>query len=137
MIASIAEELALLARLNRPALAKRWTEVFGCPAPRYCQAPLLRGALAWQLQMDADPEWRGARGRARLARLLRGTESRTIRLNAGTELIREWQGRMHRVVVRPQGNFEYEGAPYRSLSAISRRITGTNWSGRAFFGLAS
>jgi len=27
------------------------------------------------------------------------------------------------------------GVAYRSLSAIARRITGTRWSGPAFFGL--
>ena len=31
--------------------------------------------------------------------------------------------------------FEWEGRPYRSLSAIARAITGTRWNGWAFFGL--
>lgn len=135
-MASLAEQIEVLAKLDRLALAKRWTEVFGCPAPRNCQAPLLRSALAWQLQMDADPQWRGAKGRARLLRLLRGSDSKASRLSPGTELLREWQGRMHRVVVCANG-FEYAGETYRSLSAVARRITGTAWSGPRFFGLPS
>jgi hypothetical protein len=31
--------------------------------------------------------------------------------------------------------FEYQGQHYRSLSAITRQITGTRWNGLAFFHL--
>ena len=34
-------------------------------------------------------------------------------------------------------DFEFEGRPYRSLSAIARHITGTRWNGWTFFGLKS
>jgi hypothetical protein len=33
------------------------------------------------------------------------------------------------------GQYEYEGRPYRSLSRIAKEITGTAWSGPVFFGL--
>ena len=32
-------------------------------------------------------------------------------------------------------DFEYDGRPYQSLSAIARHITGTRWNGWVFFGL--
>jgi len=32
-------------------------------------------------------------------------------------------------------DFEFEGRPYLSLSAIARHITGTRWNGWTFFGL--
>jgi hypothetical protein len=53
---------------------------------------------------------------------------------AGTRLIREWQGIEHTVTVR-QEDYDYEGRPYKSLSAIARAITGTRWNGLVFFGL--
>jgi hypothetical protein len=53
---------------------------------------------------------------------------------AGTRLIREWQGVEHVVTVTSDG-FEWQGRPYRSLSAIARAITGTRWNGWVFFGL--
>jgi hypothetical protein len=53
---------------------------------------------------------------------------------AGTRLIREWKGVEHCVTVRHEG-FEYRGRPYKSLSAIARHITGTQWNGLVFFGL--
>ncbi len=53
---------------------------------------------------------------------------------AGTRLIREWRGVEHSVTVR-QEDFEYQGRPYKSLSAIARQITGTRWNGLVFFGM--
>jgi hypothetical protein len=31
--------------------------------------------------------------------------------------------------------FEWNGRPYRSLSAIAREVTGQRWNGLLFFGL--
>ena len=62
-------------------------------------------------------------------------DNRDAPLMAGTVLVREHQEREHRVMVLPDGQFEYEGRPYRSLSRIAREITGTAWSGPVFFGL--
>ena len=49
-------------------------------------------------------------------------------------MIREWQGIEHAVTVRGD-DFEYQGRPYKSLSAIAREITGVRWNGWVFFGL--
>lgn len=53
---------------------------------------------------------------------------------AGTRLIREWQGVEHTITVQPDG-YEWQGRPYKSLSAIARAITGTRWNGWTFFGM--
>jgi Protein of unknown function (DUF2924) len=53
---------------------------------------------------------------------------------AGTRLVREYEGIEYAVTVLSDG-FEWEGRPYRSLSAIARAITGTRWNGWVFFGL--
>ena len=53
---------------------------------------------------------------------------------AGTRLVREYRSVEHVVTVLQDG-FEYEGRPYRSLSAIARNITQTRWNGWTFFGL--
>ena len=49
--------------------------------------------------------------------------------------MRDWQGTEHRVTVRDDGAFEYQGQPFKSLSAIARAITGTRWNGWVFFGM--
>ena len=56
------------------------------------------------------------------------------RLAYGTRLIREYQGTEHCVTVRDE-DYEYQGRPYKSLSALARAITGTRWNGLLFFGL--
>jgi hypothetical protein len=52
---------------------------------------------------------------------------------AGTRSVREWKGKVHEVLITSDG-FEYQGETYKSLSPIACRITGTHWSGPAFFG---
>lgn len=53
----------------------------------------------------------------------------------GATLIREYNGLSYRVTVLDDGRFEFQGQPYKSLSAIARAITGSAWSGPVFFGL--
>lgn len=57
----------------------------------------------------------------------------SARFKIGTRLIREWKGTRHEVILTPEG-YEYQGVIYKSLSSIASRITGTHWSGPAFFG---
>jgi hypothetical protein len=60
--------------------------------------------------------------------------SAPARIKPGTRLFRHWRGQVHEVFVTNTG-YEYLGSPYRSLSEVARKITGTRWSGPAFFGL--
>ena len=52
----------------------------------------------------------------------------------GTILTKEYKGETIEVEVLENG-FRYRDQIFRSLSAIAREVTGTNWSGPAFFGL--
>ena len=52
----------------------------------------------------------------------------------GTRLVREWDGAEHVVTVLKDG-FDWQGRKYKSLSAIARTITDTQWNGYRFFGL--
>jgi hypothetical protein len=58
---------------------------------------------------------------------------KSIRLQAGTRLVRSWHGVLHQMTVLDSG-YEYNGKSYDSLSVIAREITGTRWSGPLFFG---
>ncbi len=53
----------------------------------------------------------------------------------GTVLTRIYNDVEHRILVLPDGQFEFNGCVYKSLSRIAREITGTRWSGPLFFGL--
>jgi hypothetical protein len=53
----------------------------------------------------------------------------------GAELSRIYRDKAINVKVAANG-FEYEAHIYRSLSAVARAATGTQWNGLVFFGLA-
>jgi hypothetical protein len=52
----------------------------------------------------------------------------------GTRLVREWDGMEHTITVMKDG-FDLQGRKFKSLSAVARTITGTQWNGYRFFGL--
>lgn len=54
----------------------------------------------------------------------------------GTKLYRIWKGKQYEVTIGKDGCFIFDGEIYKSLSAIARKITGTNWNGKIFFGVA-
>jgi hypothetical protein len=50
-------------------------------------------------------------------------------------LVREWNGRTHVVIIGEDEVIRWNDREWRSLSQVARTITGTRWSGPAFFGL--
>lgn len=134
-ISSLADQLAELETLTREQLAQRWQVTFDKPAPSHCRAPLLRSALAWFLQMQEGKKAGTAPSPSQLVKeLSRALGPTKATITPGTRLFREWQGTTHQVTVTADG-FEYLGKTHRSLTAITRQITGTAWSGPLFFGL--
>ena len=56
------------------------------------------------------------------------------KLQLGSQLAREWNGKTYKVHCTDQG-FVLNGVAYGSLSSVARAITGTHWSGPRFFGV--
>lgn len=134
-------EIGDLADLGLPPLRQRWYDLYGREAPRNMSRQLLRQAIAYRLQEQAFGDLSRPL-RMRLAangfRPKSEKPSRNTiryRYKPGTRFLREWQGRTHEVTATEDGRFEYRGTVYKSLSSIAREITGTRWSGPAFFGL--
>jgi hypothetical protein len=139
---SVLAQLAALKTAPIGALKQKWRDLFESEPPPYNRR-FLEHRLAYRIQELAygglKPET--VRRLRQLAEDLDGGKADVRRRRAdhdrpiaGTRLIREYQGIEHCVTVRDDG-FEYQGRPYRSLSAIARVITGTQWNGRIFFGL--
>ena len=131
-MSDLEQEIAALEQLSSADLRQRWVKLTGSPVPRISPA-LLRLALAWELQA------RRLGGHARevarqLDQLARGV-TRTIRSQPGMRLVREWQGRVHVVTIDEDQVIHWDDRSWRSLSEVAREITGTRWSGPAFFGL--
>jgi hypothetical protein len=140
----IPARLAALKTTPTPDLKKQWRELFDSEPPPFNRR-YLESRLAYRIQELAygglKPET--IRRLERLGEELDGGDrsKRSVRLDrdrpiTGTRLIREWQGVEHVVTVTADG-FEWQGRPYKSLSAIARAITGTRWNGWVFFGLRS
>jgi hypothetical protein len=133
--------VAALRALPIPALKQQWRELFETEPPPYNRR-FLEHRLAYRIQELAygglKPET--IERLAAIAEdldggdLMRRRQLANDRPIAGTRLIREWQGVEHTVTVRDD-DFDYQGRPYRSLSAVARAITGTRWNGLIFFGL--
>ena len=132
-------EIARLDDLGLHELRQVWRQRLGTP-PQHMSTELTRRRLAYELQIRAygglKPETR-----RRLKQFYKAfkadphhTPSSNLGLKPGLVLIREWNGTEHRVTVQEKC-FEYRDEPYASLSQVARRITGSRWSGPAFFGL--
>lgn len=114
---------------EREELRALWQSRFQREPPARVHTGLMRNVLTWHEQCEAH----GIKpARQIVASAASGAVAGSLR--SGTRLIREWRGATHEVHVRAQG-FDYAGTTYTSLSAIARAITGTPWSGPAFFGL--
>ncbi len=139
--AQVLPRLAALPTTPIAQLKQQWRELFGKEPPPFNKAYIV-SRLAYRIQELAygglKPETR-ARLEALGERLDGGNVVlRRIRADSrplpGTRLVREHDGVQHVVTVRAD-DFEFEGRPYQSLSAIARHITGTRWNGWTFFGL--
>jgi hypothetical protein len=135
-------QIAALKTMPITELKAKWRELHGSEPPPYNRS-FLESRIGYRIQelafgglkpdtlrrlaAIADELERGDGSRNRRAR--EGNE-----LAAGMRLVREWKGVEHCVTVRADG-FEYDGRPFKSLSAVARAITGTRWNGPLFFGL--
>jgi hypothetical protein len=138
--ANIAQVVADLEGASRGDLVDQWKSVYRCAPPKGVGRRFLIGAVAHAEQMRAAGHSR-SRMRRRLDRVAKhasatknGARSARPKLVAGARLVREWNGSSHTVDVL-EDDYRWNGAQYRSLSAIARAITGTRWSGPRFFGI--
>jgi len=139
---------------DRAALVEAWTETYGSPPPKGISTRLLGLAIAYEQQVKTHGGLSKAAKRKLAAIASEACSSPTcedaievdamvadctksrhsIRPQAGTRLMREWNGKTHVVDVLDKGVL-YNGRTYRSLSSVARAITGARWSGPRFFGL--
>jgi len=141
MTDSVLTRVAALKTTPTPELKKQWQLLFETPPPPYNRR-FLESRLAYRIQ---ELHYGGLKPEtiARLEALGEQLDGGNITVRrirgddrpiTGTRLIREYQGVEQTVTVLQDG-YEWQGRPYKSLSAIARAITGTRWNGWTFFGL--
>jgi hypothetical protein len=125
-------QLGQLEEMASDELKSRWRALTGTPVPKVSPS-LMRLALAWELQARACGGL-SRRTSQKLDQLAAG-KTRTADAVPGMRLVREWNGTVHVVEVGEDGAIRWNGQSWKSLSEVAREITGTRWSGPAFFGL--
>jgi hypothetical protein len=123
---------------DRKNLLEVWEEVFPSPPPPKLRKELMVPILAYRIQ---ELEFGGLSQTARrqLELLIAKNQTKLGPANrpkpavAPAKLIRGWRGEVHEVLI-VDGGFIYRSETFKSLSPIAKRITGTPWSGPAFFG---
>ena len=163
---TLAEQIDALHRQTTSELVERYAEVHGYPCRTRHREYLIR-KIAWRLQANAEGDL-SERARRRAEELADDAEVRvmapktmicppqagpgatvTRRLGnsglddprippAGSAIVRQYKGRIIRVVVLPDGEgFEWDGDRYRTLTAVAKQVTGSHVNGFRFFRLGS
>jgi hypothetical protein len=131
--------LEQLPTMDRKALLKLWRDVFDRVPSSALRRETLIPILAYRIQEKVFGGLKESTAR-KLRELVKESAvgetsvQTTLRPKIGTRYVREHTGKLHEVTVLDVG-YEYEGMTYRSLTEIAKIITGTKWSGPAFFGL--
>lgn len=130
-----------LPKLPFPEIKALWRKLFGGETPTH-NRQFLERQLAYKLQ---EVEFRNVdpglleRNNKKIASLIATGKlrkrDRDFHPTPGTLFTREYHGKVHQVIATADGQYEFEGRPYRSLSMIAREITSSRWSGPVFFGL--
>jgi hypothetical protein len=84
------------------------------------------------LRLCAPKKWVGDQPAVRVASASRQLDPRVP--PPGTQLIKRYKDETLTVTVLEDG-YQYRARVYKSLSAIARQVTGTQWNGYLFFGL--
>lgn len=137
---AVKAELDWLPTVPISQLRARYRELFRADPPKAFGPDLLRRSIAQRIQEKAYGGLSQATRRL-LDQLVKAAIAKPNgrlelprRIKPGSELVRTWKGKSHRVMVMAEG-FAYGGKTFGSLSEIASDITGTNWSGPRFFGL--
>ena len=141
--------VAGLAALDAHQLRLQWRNHLGRAAPAHLPRWLLLRVLAYRRQAAALGDLDKAS--LRVIRVSQGgaidfaarpfnnrkpTTRDGIGLNSGALLVREWRGKLERVMVLDKG-FAWNGQTFGGLSQVAKAVTGTSWNGHRFFGLRS
>jgi hypothetical protein len=142
--ATVLSIVANLEGLDLDGLRRQWRAHLGGEAPAHLSRWLLMKVLAYRLQSDSFGDLdKSIRRILRCGREdgvgppfdRRAPQTREgLGLRAGALLVREWNGKLERVMILEEG-FAWNGQTFASLSKIAKAMTGTNWNGHRFFGL--
>lgn len=131
---ALVAEINALRTMHADELKARYPEILGSAFALCTNCSMLRSEVAYRLQ----ERFYGISLPADIVKAIESAGEPVTdagRLLDGTRIVRLWKGVEHEIVFRRDGTVEYADGVYKSLSAVARKITGTNWNGKIFFGL--
>jgi Protein of unknown function (DUF2924) len=150
----LARELADLKNWDLGALCEEWHRLFRKKVPLSLPQYILVRMIAYRLQANAlgdlEPNCIKYLNQVAAQRATRlASKNKRPRkspppipavpaeqsLKAGSILVREHEGHLHKVTVVAPSGFRWNDKTFRSLSEVAYAITGTRWNGPRFFGL--
>ena len=140
---TVLAQLAALQRLSVNELKAKWEDLFSAAAPNNSRA-FLEVRIAGRIQ-ELTYGGLSRDTRRALDLIADEVEGKITRKGMaddarnplpGTKLVREWSGTEHTVTVLADG-YDLGGKKFKSLSAVAKAITGTNWNGFRFFALGT
>jgi len=138
----IADEIARLETLDRAELVEAWMAAYGTPPFKGARRPSLLRGLSYHTQCKSFGPLRKSTQKTLMKVTRTGdppiakVKSVTPKAKLGSQLVREWNGQTYSVHVTDTG-FVMNGVTYRSLSSVTKAITGAHWSGPRFFGVST
>jgi hypothetical protein len=139
MTTDITKQIQQLPGLRRDQLIPIWNQHFHTSPPKTLRKELMVPLLSYRIQERLHGGL-SLQARSRLKQIAAGlpkgprSAMQVVAPQEGTRILRQWHGEMHEVRCTDDGFF-YRGEKYSSLSKIAFVITGTKWSGPAFFGV--
>jgi hypothetical protein len=139
MTGKLAEQIQRLPKLRRNELVSIWNDNFQTLPPKTLRKELMVSLLSYRIQERLHGGL-SLQARRRLKQIASGlpkgprSTRQAVAPQEGTRILRQWRGEMYEVRCTDDGLF-YRGERYSSLSKIAFVITGTKWSGPAFFGV--
>ncbi len=141
---TVLKQLGALQRMEIESLRMHWRALYGTEPPAsYARAQLVR-RLAWRVQ-ELHYGGLSEAAQRRLAEIadadeMAGGKRKPTRRQGqavapGMRLIRHWHGAEHVGTALADGDFEWGGRRYRTLTAVAKAISGQHCSGPRFFGL--
>lgn len=132
--------LKALPKMDLHQLRQQWVALYGREPELTMSKRLLTLAVAYraqELEHGLSDRCEALRIKANGTPKMSEESARgyTQYLKPGSKLFREYKGQIHEVLVLEDGCFVYQGQVSRSLTAVTRRITGKHASGTNFFGL--
>lgn len=131
---ALVAEINALRTMHVDELKARYPEILGADFALCTNCSMLRSEVAYRLQ----ERFYGIRLSADVVKAIESAGEPAEDAGGlldGTRIVRLWKGVEHEIALRRNGTVEYAGGVYKSLSAVARKITGTNWNGKIFFGL--